>query len=166
MDLILWRHAEAQTLQAGMDDMSRALTPKGERQAARMAAWLDAHLPEGTRVLASPAQRTAQTVSTLGRKYKLRDELVPSATLADVMGLLKWDKEAGPQLKGPVLLVGHQPYLGSLVAHLLKMDEPSCAVRKGSVWWLRTRMRHDQLQTVLLTVACPELISRSWDGPS
>ena len=161
MDLILWRHAEAQNLQPGMDDLSRALTSKGERQAARMAAWLDAHLPEGARVLVSPAQRTEQTVKALGRKYKLRDELAPSATWVDVMSLLKWDQAAGPQLKGPVLLVGHQPYLGQLLARLLKMDEPSCVVRKGAVWWLRTRMRHDQLQTVLLTVACPDLISRS-----
>lgn len=166
MDLILWRHAEAENLQEGMDDLSRALTPKGERQATRMAAWLDVHLPEGTRVLVSPARRTEQTAKALGRKYKLREELVPTTNWADVMGLLKWDPQTGPQLKGPVLLVGHQPYLGELVANLLKMDVQSCPVRKGAVWWLRTRVRNDQLQTVLLTVACPELISRSWDGPS
>ena len=81
MDLILWRHAEAENLQEGMDDLSRALTPKGERQAARMATWLDAHLPEGARVLVSPARRTEQTAKALGRKYKLREELVPTTTL-------------------------------------------------------------------------------------
>ena len=166
MDLILWRHAEAENLQEGMDDLSRSLTPKGERQAARMAAWLDAYLPQGTRILVSPARRTEQTVKALGRKYKLRDELVPTSTVQDVMGLLKWQAETGPQMKGPVLLVGHQPYLGELIASLLKMDVDSCAVRKGAVWWLRTRHRNEQLQTVLLTVACPELISRSWDGQS
>lgn len=166
MDLILWRHAEAENLAEGLDDASRSLTAKGERQAARMAAWLDVHLPEGARVLVSPARRTEQTAKALGRKYKLREELVPSTTTQDVLTLLKWDEQAGPQLKGPVLLVGHQPYLGQLVAKLLKMDEENCPVRKGAVWWLRTRVRQGQLQTVLLTVACPELISRSWDVPS
>ena len=166
MDLILWRHAEAEAPVEGMDDLSRSLTPKGERQAARMAAWLDAHLPEGTRVLVSPARRTEQTTKALGRKYKLREVLVPSTSVKDVLTLLKWDDQTGPHLKGPVLLVGHQPYLGQLVAKLLKMEEDSCPVRKGAVWWLRTRVRQGQLQTVLLTVACPELISRSWDGPS
>ena len=166
VDLILWRHAEAENPQEGTDDLSRSLTPKGERQAARMATWLDVHLPEGARVLVSPARRTEQTAKALGRKYKLREELVPTTTLNDVMELLKWDAQAGPQLKGPVLLVGHQPYLGQLVAHMLKMDKQSCAVRKGSVWWMRTRVRNGQLQTVLLTVACPELISRSWDAQS
>lgn len=166
MDLILWRHAEAEVAPEGGDDLSRALTKKGERQAARMAAWLDRHLPEGARVLVSPSLRTQQTVAPLGRKFKLRDELVPETSIADVLTLLKWDAETGPQLKGSVLLVGHQPYLGQLVAKLLGMHEENCSVRKGGVWWLRTRVRDGQPQTVLLTVACPELISRSWDDRS
>ena len=35
MDLILWRHAEAEVAAEGADDLSRKLTKKGERQAAR-----------------------------------------------------------------------------------------------------------------------------------
>ncbi len=166
MDLILWRHAEAEVAQEGEDDLSRALTKKGVRQAARMAAWLDRHLPEGTRVLVSPAVRTQQTVAPLGRKFKLRDELVPETSVDDVLGLLKWQEATGPQIKGSVLLVGHQPYLGQLVAKLLGMQEQHCPVRKGGVWWLRTRVRDGQPQTVLLTVACPELTSSSWDDRS
>ncbi len=166
MDLILWRHAEAENAADGDDDLSRSLTPKGERQAARMASWLDRHLPEGARVLVSPSQRTQQTVAPLGRKFKLRDELVPDTSLNDVLTLLKWDVQTGPQLKGPVLLVGHQPYLGQLVSHLIGMNEQVCAIRKGSVWWLRARVRDGKAQTTLLTVACPELISRTWDDRS
>ena len=86
MDLILWRHAEAQEHpdplhgQAGdAQDLARRLTPRGEKQAARVAAWLDRQLPEGARVYASPAQRTEQTARALGRKFKLRDELLPEA---------------------------------------------------------------------------------------
>ena len=166
MDLILWRHAEAENAPEGGDDLSRALTPKGERQAIRMASWLDRHLPEGTRVLVSPSRRTQQTVAPLGRKFKLRDELVPETSIEDVLTLLKWHPETGSHLKGPVLLVGHQPYLGQLVAHMLGMQEDTCPVRKGGVWWLRTRVRDGRVQTVLLTVACPELTSSFWDDRS
>ena len=166
MDLILWRHAEAEVAPEGGDDLSRALTKKGERQAVRMASWLDRHLPESARVLVSPSVRTQQTVAPLGRKFKLRDELVPETSLEDVLALLKWDPETGPQLKGSVLLVGHQPYLGQLVAKLLGMNEEICSVRKGGVWWLRTRVRDGQTQTVLLTVACPEFILGSLDDRS
>ena len=163
MDLILWRHAEAENAQEGCDDLSRPLTAKGERQAARMASWLDRHLPEGTRVLVSPARRTEQTVQPLGRKYKLRDELVPESSADDVLSLVKWDAQTGPQSKGSFLLVGHQPYLGEIVSRLLGMSEASCPVRKGSVWWLRTRVREGQVQTILMTVANPELVSRGWE---
>ena len=81
MDLILWRHAEAEDLdetdEGGGDDLSRRLTPRGEKQAARMAAWLDRQLPEGTRIWSSPAVRTEQTVLALGRRYRVRPELGP-----------------------------------------------------------------------------------------
>ena len=166
MDLILWRHAEAENLQDGQTDLTRSLTSKGERHAARMSDWLERHLPEGTRILVSPARRAEQTALALGRKYKLRDELSPDATTQGVLDLLKWDKENGPQGKGPLLIVGHQPWMGQLIAKLIELQNPECVVRKGSVWWLRTRCRDGKLQTVLRTVACPELISNSWDDRS
>ena len=47
MDLILWRHADAgQQLDDAVLDLQRALSPKGLKHAARMAAWLAAHRPE------------------------------------------------------------------------------------------------------------------------
>jgi phosphohistidine phosphatase len=55
MDLILWRHAEAED---GFPDQGRKLTEKGEKQAAKMAAWLKAHLPEEVRIIVSPTTRT------------------------------------------------------------------------------------------------------------
>src|SRR6218665_584378 len=54
MDLILWLHAEAQEAGDGSDDLARALTAKGEKQAARMAAWLAPPLPPGPPVPAPP----------------------------------------------------------------------------------------------------------------
>lgn len=153
MDLILWRHAEAEEGPEGTDDLTRALTARGEKQAARMAAWLDRQLPEGLRVLASPARRTEQTASALGRKFKMRAELLPGAAPHDLLELAQW-----PRAKGAVLIVGHQPVLGQTISLLLGMQAPECAVRKGSVWWLRQRQRLDQSQTVLLTVQSPELL--------
>ncbi|WP_295550401.1 phosphohistidine phosphatase SixA [Limnohabitans sp. Rim8] len=151
MDLILWRHAEAHEAEPGEDDMQRALTPRGRKQAERMAAWLDIQLPQGTRVLSSPAIRAEQTVRALNRKYKVRDALSPGASVEDVLETSGW-----PEARYPVLLVGHQPALGGLVAKLLGMPEPACAIRKGAVWWLRHRIREAQAQTVLLAVTCPD----------
>jgi phosphohistidine phosphatase len=158
MDLILWRHADAEIASEGEDDLSRELTVKGEKQAVRMAAWLDRHLPEGARILVSPARRTEQTAKALNRKYKLRDELVPDSNADEVLALIKWDLEKGPQGTGPVLLVGHQPYLGEIAARLLGMQEHSCAIRKGAVWWLRSRVREEYSEILLLSVTNPDFI--------
>lgn len=151
MDLIIWRHAEAHEAAPGEDDLQRALTPRGRKQAERMAAWLEAQLPQGTRILSSPAARADQTVRALGRKYKVRDALSPRASVQDVLETSGW-----PDAKYPVLLVGHQPALGGLIAQLLQMPDAACAIRKGSVWWLRNRSREGQDQTVLMAVTSPD----------
>lgn len=161
MDLILWRHAEAEEGSDALDDLERSLTPRGAKQAQRMAQWLDRHLPDSTRVLASPARRTEQTVQALGRKFKLRPELAPGCTPAQLLAAAQW-----PDSKAHVLLVGHQPVLGETIAQLLGMAEPGLSVqfsvqfsvRKGAVWWLRHREREGVGQTVLVSVQAPELL--------
>ncbi len=153
MDLILWRHAEAHDAAEGEDDLARALTTRGEKQAARMAAWLERQLPQGLRVLASPARRTEQTAQALGRKFKLRAELLPGGAASDVLELAQW-----PRPRGAVLVVGHQPQLGLVAAQLLGMGAPDCPVRKGAVWWLRQRQRQGHSQTVLLAVMSPDYL--------
>ena len=158
MDLILWRHAQAHDAEPGCDDLSRPLTGKGEGQASRVAKWLDRKLPESTRVLVSPARRAEQTARALGRKFKFRDELAPESSAEEALSFIKWTAENGPPHKGAVLLVGHQPMLGQIAARLLKVDEAACDMRKGAVWWLRSRHQEDLVQVSLLTVISPELI--------
>ncbi len=151
MDLILWRHAEAFDPEEAQSDLERRLTPRGEKHAERMAKWLDQQLPEGTRILCSPAVRTEQTVQALRRKYKVRDALAPGATVQDVLEACGW-----PQARNPVLVVGHQPVLGAVVSHLFGMGPEPMAIRKGAVWWLRHRQREGQDQAVILSVMTPE----------
>ncbi|MGV8804178.1 MAG: SixA phosphatase family protein [Polaromonas sp.] len=157
MDLILWRHAEAEELgeteKNAQNDLARRLTSRGEKQALRMAAWLDRQLPDSARVLVSPARRCEQTALALGAKYKLRPELAPDATPAQLLELVQW-----PLSKSPVVVVGHQPMLGQVIAQLLGLKEGECTLKKGALWWLRTRERDGQCQTVVLTVQSPEFL--------
>ena len=165
MDLILWRHAEAEDgavdelqieqpkKQQLPPDMDRSLTHRGEKQALRMAAWLDRQLPEGARIWVSPARRCEQTALALGRKYKIRPELAPNATPAQLLELVQW-----PAHKYPVLVIGHQPTLGQTIAQLLDLKESECAVKKGALWWLRNRERDGENQTVIVTVQSPEVL--------
>ena len=151
MDLILWRHAEAHDAKPGQDDMERALTPKGERQARRIGEWLDGVLPASTRVLVSPALRTQQTARGLPRKTRTLVELAPGAAVIDVLDAAGW-----PNSERPVLVIGHQPTLGLVASTLLSggIAQP-WSIRKGGVWWLRRRERDGVAEVLLECVKAP-----------
>jgi len=153
MDLIFWRHAEAFDTLDGQEDLTRTLTPKGEKQAQRMGQWLDRQLPDGVRVMSSPAIRCEQTVKSLGRKVKYKSELLPDGNLEDLLVTAGW-----PESKMTVLIVGHQPVLGHAIAYLLGVPQGDFAIRKGAVWWLRSRVREGTTQTVVVSVQTPELL--------
>ena len=146
MDLILWRHADAED---GYHDEQRMLTPKGRKQAERMAGWLGRHLPAHPVVLASPALRTQQTAAALGRKFITRDEIGLSATPDSVLRAAGW-----PERDDAVVVVGHQPTLGMVAARLLVGVDAQWSVRKGSIWWFA----RDEGRTVLRAVLGPELV--------
>ena len=157
MDLILWRHADAgePAEGEGVDDLQRPLSPRGQKQAKRMADWLNGFLPDSTRILCSPALRTRQTADALGRKVRTVAALAPGASHSQALAAARW-----PDSREPVLLVGHQPMLGQLAAYLMggpaTLDAPPWAVRKGAVWWLRQRERDGVSEVVLVSVRTPE----------
>ena len=153
MDLILWRHAEAEAALEEGHDLQRSLTPRGERQAARMAKWLDRQLPEGVKIYCSPAQRCQQTAEHLGRKFKIRDELSPQCDHTHLLSMVQW-----PDSRQTVLIVGHQPVLGQTIVQILGVKDANFQVRKGSIWWLRAKSREQGIQTSLLTVQSPEMM--------
>jgi phosphohistidine phosphatase len=144
MDLILWRHAEAIEPAQGEDDLARALTSKGERQAARMAQWLNHHLPATTRILASPARRCQQTAQALERRFKTVDALAPEAGVDALLAAARW-----PDSREPVLVIGHQPTLGLTAAWLLAGIVQPWSIKKAGAWWLRSRVRDGELQVLL-----------------
>jgi phosphohistidine phosphatase len=153
MDLILWRHAEAHVLREGQTDLERALTPKGERQAQRMAEWLNQRLAQSTRVLVSPAVRTQQTAQALGRSFKTVKTLAPEATPTALLSATRW-----PDAPEPVLVVGHQPTLGQVAALLLGEVAQPWVIKKGAVWWLRCREREGERQVLLQAVQSPDCL--------
>jgi phosphohistidine phosphatase len=153
MDLILWRHAEAVESGTELDDLERPLTARGERQAIRMAAWLNQHLPATTRVLASPARRTQQTAVALERKFRTVPALAPDASVTALLEAARW-----PDAKEPVLVIGHQPTLGLVAAQLLSGTAQPWTVKKGAVWWLRSREREGEGQIVLVNVLSPDQV--------
>ncbi len=152
-DLIIWRHAEAAECSDPLQDHQRKLSLRGEKQAARMARWLDRQLPQSTRIWVSPAVRAAQTALALGRSVKVYPELAPDAAWADLLATVLSAKN-----KGHLLLVGHQPLLGHLIGQLLGISAEHCQIKKGAVWWLRHKDHDPQGRTVLLTLQHPDML--------
>ena len=150
MDLLLWRHAEAED---GADDMKRRLTERGHKQAKAMAAWIRKHQPKDLRIIASPAVRTQQTAEALKLPFETHRKIGPEACVSELIAASGW-----PQASGSVLIIGHQPSLGRLAGLLLAGHEMEWSIKKGALWWLSNRVRRGDTQTVLRAVIPVELL--------
>ncbi len=153
MDLILWRHAEAEEASAKLPDAKRRLTARGEKQARQMAQWLQERMPKKVRILVSPAQRTQMTAHALGLPFEVEPKIGIGADVADLLGAAAW-----PDHGGAVLVVGHQPTLGRVAALLLGGEEADWTIKKGGLWWFSNRTREGESQTVLRAATNPDLI--------
>jgi len=148
MELILWRHAEAED---SSPDLARVLTKKGRNQASRMADWLNPRLPQPVRILMSPAMRAVQTAQALGRSCEEDTALAPSATVDNILAAADW-----PGADGCVVIVGHQPTLGQAAVRLLTGQGGDIAFRKGGIWWFQSRVREQEVQILLKAVVSPD----------
>jgi len=146
MDLILWRHADAES---GMPDDERRLTAKGIKQAEHMAAWLKERLPKDAIILASPARRARETAQALTRKFEMTEEVGTRADSRAVLNVAGW-----PHGEGTVVVVGHQPTLGQTAALLLTDKPQEWSIKKGAIWWLARRGR----DTILRAAIAPDLL--------
>lgn len=150
MDLILWRHADAED---GTPDSERELTVKGVKQAARMAKWLSRRLPADAQVLASPAKRAQQTARALTREYKTVEEIGTSASVETVLRACSWSAD-----ERTVVVVGHQPTLGDVAGLLLTGTRQQWSLKKGAVVWVTHRARDAGTRAQLFAAISPDLL--------
>lgn len=152
MELILWRHADAEDAGA-QGDAARRLTKKGRKQAERMAGWLGSRMGDEWRIVVSPARRALETVKPLDRPFEVRESVGTGASVESLLDEAGW-----PDGARPVMVVGHQPTLGEVAAALLGSGEGEAPIRKGAVWWFVSRERDGARETVLKAVMTPDLL--------
>jgi len=150
MELILWRHAEAEDT---YPDMNRVLTAKGQQQARKMAAWLKQHMPGKTRILVSPATRTQQTAEALGLPFTTLESLAPGASPQVILEEAQW-----ATANDAALIIGHQPTLGMAAAMAMTRKPHYWCIKKGAVWWIASRVRGHEEQAIMRAVISPEFI--------
>lgn len=149
MELILWRHAEAED---GIPDSERRLTDKGQKQAKTMAAWLKPRLPKNTRILVSPTMRTRQTAAALDDAFEISEEIGPGVSAKAILTAAGW-----PDGDGAVVVVGHQPTLGETAAWILSAKTPSWNIRKGAAWWFTHKTRNGAGEIFLHAAMSPDM---------
>lgn len=156
-NLILWRHAEAEDISANGEDLDRALTKQGRKDAAKMAEWLNQHLPKDVQILCSPAKRCIQTAKALQKlnkqTFKVVDFLGVDSNIENIAKEVLSEDD-----NRTLFLVGHQPNLGVLISRLQGLNDAHCVVKKGAVWWLRQRTIDGALQSYLFTVQHPDYL--------
>lgn len=148
MEIILWRHAEAEQTSP---DERRHLTKKGQEQAERMGRWLRERLPQ-YRLLSSPATRARETAEGLRAAYDILPELYENVSALTVLEAAGW-----PRAAEPVVLVGHQPLLGEVAAYLMVRRADSWPIKKGAIWWFRCEERGGGIGTELVACVPPKL---------
>jgi phosphohistidine phosphatase len=151
MDMILWRHAEAEDIASS--DQARPLTAKGKAQAGRIAKWLLKKLgePSAWQVIASPALRTQQTAAALGLPIETSKLLAVDVSAESVFSAADW-----PRNKQSVIIVGHQPTLGIVAGQLINGTGSDVWIDKGNVYWFRSTMS----SPLLLARASPDTVER------
>lgn len=155
MRIFLVRHGEADAdSPEGLGDEARALTAKSRAATANHFAALAERIGSVSLILTSPLVRTVQTAQLLATVIKhegplrAHRSLLPDMPVGAVEPLLT--EHAGQN----IILVGHQPSMGALAAHLLGMQSFPKPVNPATVIALE-RTEGDPVQTKFLFYAAP-----------
>jgi phosphohistidine phosphatase len=95
-----------------------------------------------------------QTAESLTDQYRVVREIAPDAGAADVLAAAGWPDGIAPT----VVVVGHQPTLGHVAAHLLADSGASWPIKKSAIWWIESRTRGNDEQAVLRAAISADLI--------
>ncbi|SFN82243.1 phosphohistidine phosphatase, SixA [Formivibrio citricus] len=153
MDLILWRHAEAEY--DAPSDLKRRLTSRGHKQAEKMAQWLSARLDgKKPRLFASGALRAQETLAALSHDFVVDPRLNPGTRPERYLEVCGWPGDG----EGSVIIAGHQPEIGRLAGLLLSGREQDWSVKKGAIWWFQRRERAGYVECNLRVMMTPDML--------
>lgn len=135
-DIILLRHAHAESATPGQDDAARALSARGESEADAAGRWLKDHGVVAPLALFSPAARARQTCERVRGALEVADARSDSrlydATPAALIRVIEEHADAPS-----VLFVGHNPGLENLVALLTEgASDAGRGMPPAAVAWL------------------------------
>jgi phosphohistidine phosphatase len=152
--IFLVRHGDADAeIPEGLGDEARALTAKARHNVLAHFSALAERMEKADLVLTSPLVRAVQTAQLLCIAQKHEGPLRAHRSLLPDMPVGSLDKVLTDHAGETLVLVGHQPSMGAMAAHLLGIQAFPRQVNPGTVIGLQ---RADaQSQTRLLFYAAP-----------
>lgn len=134
MRIYLVRHGDADAeIPEGLGDEARALTSKARLAAYAHFASLAERMQQVDLILTSPLVRTVQTAQLLSLAQKHEGPLRAHRSLLPDMPVGALDTVLTDHAGENLVLVGHQPSMGGMAAHLLGLQTFPRQVSPGTV---------------------------------
>ncbi len=133
MILYVMRHAEAVEGSDSLQEEWRYLTEKGRVETKKVSSTLVKYSPKPRLTITSPLTRAVQTAEIAAEKACRKNVVVasglllPGADLGELVAYLKGCRDAKR-----VMVIGHEPQLGSLVATLLGREDAAISLKKSA----------------------------------
>lgn len=160
MDLWLLRHAAAHDESPSGRDADRALTAEGMARAAAVGRGLALLAPTIEVVLSSPYRRARETAEKAARALGV-EGVVESSALEPGRAASEIVRQLSGSPWNRVLLVGHEPLLGTIVGRIVYGDEehavPLRKAQLGRLTW--TPGETGRLETLLSAKFLERLIA-------
>lgn len=161
MDLFILRHGEAGNRMTVVEkDSERSLTPEGQIEMQKIAMSLKAMGLQANRVITSPLRRARETAEITAKILKIPkleewDELKPNGSKpALYRKLARLDQDSG------LILVGHEPYLSSIIGEIIGTAEDRIILKKGGLGKVRITSFTPRISGELRWLLTPKIITR------
>jgi phosphohistidine phosphatase len=174
MDMFILRHGEAgKRISPGSNDFDRPLTIEGKREVADIAKSLKDIGVKFNFIITSPLKRAHETASIVAMIFNKENVMENWGELKPNVHV---DRELYRKLSqkfkqdSSILIVGHEPYLSSLISEIISEDVTSHVVLKKAglakirITSMSTRSMHGELEW-LLTPKLMKNISPHYGNP-
>jgi phosphohistidine phosphatase len=134
MEIYILRHGIAEDAPAGQPDAERALTSDGRKKLRSVLRSAAASGVAPSLILTSPLKRALQTAQIAAEILEYQGELLRTRTLEpNSSPKAVWDEIRVHKDEARILLVGHEPLFGRLMAYLLGSPELQVDFKKGAL---------------------------------
>jgi len=161
IDLFILRHGEAGNRMTVVEkDSERPLTPEGRTEMQKIAKSLKAIGLQTDRIYTSPLRRARETAEIAAKILEIPtleewDELKPDGSKTGLYRkLARLEQNLRP------ILVGHEPYLTSMIGEIIGTTSAKIVLKKGGVAKVRITSFSPRISGELRWLLTPKIIAK------